>query len=958
MTARRLCDRAEAGQILCSSLVAELLASRQAFSFKDVGELDLKGLAAPVRSCEVIYARNDPMALLTRTPFVGRTHQMERLLAKLDLACSGRGSVAMLVGEPGIGKTRTLEEFTDFARERGATVLRGACYDGEFQRPYGPFAEAIAEYARTAPAENLKAALAKNAPTIARMVPGLSRHLGDISDPPALDKEEERFRLLDAVAQSLIVLAQTLPLVLILDDLHWADRGTVAMLAHVAHFVTSNPIMLIGAYRDGEVSRRHPLSAALSGIRRLRDFESVALKGLEGGDVAELLGMIADQDAPVALVKAISAETDGNPLFIREVLLHLMEEGKILREGQAWTSKLSIEELGFPEGVRDVIGRRLLRISAEGRELLRVGAAFNGVFSFGIATAVAQLDEQTALDAFDEALDAHLVRPGVSSETFDFTHALIRNTLYSELSPPRRVRLHRKIAEAMELVWGELAREHAAEVAYQYWRGASALGSERRGVDYAIAAADNAEAAYAHAEVAAFLNIALDLLPRADPRRSQLLARQGLALIWNLDADEGVKVAREAGDLIATTESAEAAADYLESAAFAMHTAGLRGGSWELARAGLRYIGERRDITWAGLREIDLMREAAEDPENPGIRVDTAAQRELREILRSIPTARIATRDFAPPLESREEIIHDPHSPPSTILFLAGDYRRGLATWQQEAADAERRGRIGWAVKAWADVASAHIALGEFAAALAACDRASALEARATGSASGSTNMDLMSARHELRIALDQGWEQVLEDAAASSLIDDPSAEDHWAFAMVRACAAYVFARLQQPELSLQWLSSLPAAVERGAYWEHTYCGTICDAAASLWLLNRNDYSEVFERNIQLKVLPHDFRYPTRDSRLSLGRLCALNNRHDEASDWFAKAREVLDEQGARPLRANTDYDEGLMFLRRGAAGDTERARPFLDAASQQFQTLGMTGWIQRAEEARGAAKS
>src|SRR5208282_4953684 len=341
VTARRLCDRAEAGQILCSKLIAELLSSRQTFAFKEIGELDLKGLAAPVRACEVVYERNDPIALLNRTPFVGRAHQIKRLLAKLEVASNGRGAVAMLLGEPGIGKTRTLEEFTDLARQRGAMVLRGACYDGEFQPPYGPFAEVILDYARIAPAEDLRTILAQSAPTIARIAPALRRHLGDIPEPPALDKEEERFRLLDAVAQSLIALSRIAPLVLILDDLHWADRGTIAMLGHVAHFVPSNSILLVGAYRDGEVGRRHPLAGALAAIRRLRDFESIAMKGLDGGEVAELLGMIGDQDAPAALVKAISAETDGNPFFIREVLLHLMEEGKILRDGKGWTSQVS-----------------------------------------------------------------------------------------------------------------------------------------------------------------------------------------------------------------------------------------------------------------------------------------------------------------------------------------------------------------------------------------------------------------------------------------------------------------------------------------------------------------------------------------------------------------------------------------------------------------------------------------
>src|SRR5208282_5903199 len=256
-----------------------------------------------------------------------------------------------------------------------------------------PFAEVILDDARRAPAEDLRTILAQSAPTIARIAPALRRHLGDIPEPPALDKEEERFRLLDAVAQSLIALSRIAPLVLILDDLHWAARGTVAMLGHVAHFVPSNSILLVGAYRDGEVGRRHPLAGALAAIRRLRDFESIAMKGLDGGEVAELLGMIGDHDAPAALVKAISAETDGNPFFIREVLLHLMEEGKILRDGQGWTSQVSIDALGIPEGVREVIGRRILRLSDQARSLLSVGAAFNGAFSFGVAAAVAGLDE-------------------------------------------------------------------------------------------------------------------------------------------------------------------------------------------------------------------------------------------------------------------------------------------------------------------------------------------------------------------------------------------------------------------------------------------------------------------------------------------------------------------------------------------------------------------------------------
>ena len=150
LTARRLCDRAEAGQILCTTMIEDLLAARRGYEFRDIGDLQLKGLAAPVSTAEVVYQRNDAAALLNRTPFVGREAQVQRLTAKLEEASHGRGAVAMLLGEPGIGKTRMLDEFRDLALECGAMVVRGACYDGEWQQPYGPFAEVLLDYARKA----------------------------------------------------------------------------------------------------------------------------------------------------------------------------------------------------------------------------------------------------------------------------------------------------------------------------------------------------------------------------------------------------------------------------------------------------------------------------------------------------------------------------------------------------------------------------------------------------------------------------------------------------------------------------------------------------------------------------------------------------------------------------------------------------------------------------------------
>ena len=586
VVARRLCDRAASGQVLCSNLVAEILSARQTFSFRDLGMLELKGISTPTAVAEVVYERNDAAALLNRTPFVGRSEQLKRLSSKLEEACNGHGSIAMLQGEPGIGKTRTIAEFSDVARQRGTIVIQGACYDGEWQPPYGPFAEAIADYARHAPAAELTAALGSYTSTLTRIVPSLRRRVGDVSEPATLDKDEERFQLLDAVSQFMITVARHSPLVLVLDDLHWADRGTVGMLSHVANHVGAHPILLIGAYRDAEVDRMHPLARAFATMRRLPDYEVLALKGLNSVDVVELLGIIGAQDAPEALVHTLSRETEGNPLFIREVLLHLVEEGKILHEGQGWGLRFSVSELGIPEGVRSVIGRRLMKLSDDANRLSTVASCFKGSFSFEVAAAVAELDEDAALSAVDEALDAQLLRPGTTAESFDFTHALIRHSLYSDLNPARRVRLHRRMAEAMERTWGEKASEHAAEVAYQFWCGAAASGAGR-GADYAIAAANNAETAFAHDEAVAFLRIALELLARNDARRPRLLARLGLALAWTLNPEDAIKTCREAGDLIAAAEGNDAAADGLSRAGDTCDV---------FRRAGARFMGacERR----------------------------------------------------------------------------------------------------------------------------------------------------------------------------------------------------------------------------------------------------------------------------------------------------------------------------------------------------------------------------
>jgi class 3 adenylate cyclase/tetratricopeptide (TPR) repeat protein len=516
--ARRLCDTADAGQIFASDLVVRLLDGRHEITFDDLGALALKGIDAPVHAHEMRY-EHDPLAMLATTPFVGRDDVMASLSKKLDEARAGKGALAMLVGEPGIGKTRTAEEFAEHARGAGAMVLWGRCYDGEWAAPFSPFMEAIKEYASAAPPDELARQLGADAGVLARIVPMLRERLPDIAEPPAIPAEGERYRLLESAGDFFARLAASRPLVLMLDDLHWADRGTIAMLRQVARSAPQQRLLLIGAYRDIELDLTHPLADALQTLRRETNYERFVLKGLDAADVSELLSLVAEQQVPEQFAQAIGDETGGNPFFIREVMLHLVEEKKIIQEDGRWVAATAIADMRIPEGVREVIGRRLSRVSEPCGRMLTVASALTAGFSWDMISALVDLGDAPLLDAVDEALAAQLI---VEREkgSYEFTHALIRHTLYEELSTPRRVLLHRQIGEALERLYADDVEPHLAELAHHFYESAPG-GQAKKAIDYACRAADRATSACAWEDAIREYERALEAFALAPVRTPQ-----------------------------------------------------------------------------------------------------------------------------------------------------------------------------------------------------------------------------------------------------------------------------------------------------------------------------------------------------------------------------------------------------------------------------------------------------
>jgi GAF domain-containing protein len=398
-------------------------------------------------------------------------------------------------------------------------------------------------------------------------VPKVREVVPDVPEPVPLQSDEERFRLLDSVVRLLLARSSKAPVLLCLDDLQWADRGTIAMLRHVARLAPQCRILVLGTYRDVEVDRNHPLTDTLRALRREVEFEDVKLAGLAPEGTTELLAAVAGHEVLEKVGAAWARETKGNPFFVQELLRHLIEVGMLFPgEDGRWTTERPLRDLGIPQGVRDVVERRLSRLSEQANKILDVAAAFEGTFAFDIVARVAAVDEDEALDALDEALAARILHPTEVADTYVFTNALIRQTVYSALSSSRQVRLHRRVAEALEATCGSWPTPaQSGEIAAQYHRSKTLPGAEQ-GADYAIAAATHAETTGAHDDAARFLRTALELLPEHDDRRPRLLGRLGIALAWAATFDEAVETAAEAGKAIAAAEGEEAAADYLSNA--------------------------------------------------------------------------------------------------------------------------------------------------------------------------------------------------------------------------------------------------------------------------------------------------------------------------------------------------------------------------------------------------------
>jgi eukaryotic-like serine/threonine-protein kinase len=458
------------------------------------------------RPAEAEKPRANPLESLAGGVFVGRERELEQLREAVDGALAGRGSLQLLVGEPGIGKTRAAEELATYARVSGARVYWGRCRDDEGAPAYWPWVQAVRSYARDADPVALAWQLGAGAAEVAQLIPEVAEKL-DIEPAKGSDSEEARFRLFDSMTSLLLAAARDRPIVVVLDDLHWADEPSLLLLRFATRELASSGLLILGTYRDVELGRHHPLARVLGEISGIEGSGRIPLRGLSVAAVERYIEMTSGAPAPVGLANAVQEQTDGNPFFVGEVVRLLASEGKLTGGGSA-------AELQIPQGVREVVGRRLDRLSDETNEALRVAAVIGRDFEEEVVSRVAEMGPEQLMAAAAEAIAERLVND-LGDGRFSFAHALVRDTLYEELTPPKRSALHERAGLAIERICGQDADERLGELAHHFLEAAP-RGDLAKAIDYAQRAGEQDMEQLAYEDAVDVYGRALEVLELMD----------------------------------------------------------------------------------------------------------------------------------------------------------------------------------------------------------------------------------------------------------------------------------------------------------------------------------------------------------------------------------------------------------------------------------------------------------
>jgi len=898
--------------------------------------------------------QRNPLEGLAGGVFVGREREVEQMRESVEAALGGSGSLQLLVGEPGIGKTRTAEELATYARLRGARVQWGRCREDEGAPAYWPWVQVLRDLVRESDPVAIAWQMGAGASELAQLVPELAERL-EVEPTGSTDSEEARFRLFDSVTSFLVATARDRPMVLVLDDLHWADEPSLLLLKYAATEITDTGLLICGTYRDVELGRHHPLARVLGELGGGR----IPLRGLGVEDVGRYVEMTAGAVPPPGLAAAVHAQTEGNPFFVGEIVRLLASEGRLAETGRgAWEAEI-------PQGVREVVGRRLDRLSPATNEALKVAAAVGREFEAELVVRVAALERDELMKAAREAVAERLVTD-LGGGRFSFSHALVRDTLYEELSPPQRAALHERIALALEEICGDDPSERLGELA-NHFLAAAPRADVAKAIDYAERAGeqDMEQLAYEDAiEVYGRALEALDLTGEADEaqRCRLLLALGGAEACASRVADArrafggAAEAARKLGD-----------ADSLVGAAIGIAMMGEAGTVDErlvaLIDEALEAIGPEQSARRAALLSAKAQELYWVDAQG----LSAPLVREAVEIARAVD----APRTLAAALHRQIFIPFGPDAARERLAIADEMLSLGQASGDREAI-----------LRAHAYRVQNHLELGE----MDAVDRE--IEAYAEGAQElrmpqHSWHTDALRGMRALMEGKLEAAERLAEQARrAGERAEQPLARQYYGIQLVgirglqgrvaellppirelvkrfpgipawRSALITVAARsgeIEEGRLELErFVGEDFSAVPRDANWLPGI-GLLAEASALLGETERAEaaYQEMLPYEGLVIVVARAAATNGPVDRI-LGLLAQARGRRDDAERHLRRAIEICKRVGDRPWLAISTVDLAEVLLGRDGRGDRERALELLDEALSPAREMGARYVVDRA---------
>ncbi|MGH8973221.1 MAG: ATP-binding protein [Acidimicrobiia bacterium] len=981
--AARLCGRADGGRILVSELAHQVVAPRQRHKFSAVGALELKGLPVAVVTYEAGWEPADesppgvpdevlgsraeaPAALPGRLRvappfgFFGRTAERDVLENAWKEAADGRRRVVLVSGEPGVGKTGLAAEFSRALHAQGALVLYGRC-DEDLGLPYQPFIEAARAGLDAGSGTELQPWVDAHGDALAHVLPEVSRRFPGVPSSPAMDAETERYRFFQAMIALLARLSAVRPVLVVLDDLHWATQPTLLLLKHLVASSEPMAVLVLGTYRESDVSRDHPLADLLAELRREASVDRIPLRGLGDDEVVALVEGAAGhalEDEMVAFAHAAARETDGNPFFLTEILRHLAESGAVVHERDRWVAAGDLAAVHLPASVRDVIGHRVRRLGEEAGRVLSVAAVIGRDFDDELLARAAEVDDDVLLDVLEAATGAALVtevpgRPG----RFSFSHALVQHALYEDLGGLRRVRAHQRVAAALEALCGDDPGERVAQLAH-HWITATRPAEPLKAIDYAMRAGDRALDQLVPEEAAGWYAQALQLhtdRDASDELRLELLIRLGEAqrragqAAFRQSLLEASTLARRRGDnarlvraVLASNRGTFSAAgevdhekvEALEAARAALgndHTT-------ERARV-LATLASELTFSGAWERRRDLADEALAVARRLGD--DATLARVLNLRASTIQVSETVTERMAGTAENLEVTgrLGDPLE-----RYFALWTRRLAAAEAGDRAEADRAldeleqlaGALGQPALRW--YAMNQRVVGELLAGRIEDAERLAADAVQLGHECEGPEAFVIYTLQLFTVRLDQGRLGELEPVIAQAMADNPG------LPVVRALLALAYTELERTD-DARRVFAIDAANDFSDLPYDLTWGTSLSALSQVCgrLEDREAAAVLFEKlRPSSGVVSHSVVFTLGAIDRYLGLLAATLGRFDEAEAYFRSAARLHEEIGAPAWLARTHLDWGRLLVQRGGPGDTDRPRRLLNQALATALDLGL----------------